>query len=69
MCFGGGSNTPAPPPAPVAPTPPKVLTTEQTAPVSTDEENIATNIDKKKKGTATLTIPLTSSAGSGVQVE
>ncbi len=67
MCFGGGSKAP-PAPEPVAPTPPKVNTTEQTAPASTDEDNTATNIAKKKKGTSNLTIPLTSTSGSGVQV-
>ena len=67
MCFGG-NNSPPPAPAPVAPLPPKINTTEQTAPASTDEDNIATNIDKKKKGTSSLTIPLTSTSGSGVQV-
>ena len=68
MCFGGGKTTPAPIPEPVAPAPPQVLTTEQTAPVSTDEENTANSIVKKKKGLTDLTIPLTSTSGSGVQV-
>ena len=67
MCFGGRSS-PAPIPEPVAPTPPKINTTEQTAPASTDEDNTSTNIVKKKKGTTDLTIPLTDTSGSGVQV-
>ena len=41
MCFGGGSSAP-PKSEPVAPTPPQVLTTEQTAPAPTDEDNTAT---------------------------
>ena len=67
MCFGGGGGSP-PDPKPVAPSPPQVLTTQQTEPVSTDETQEASNVKSKKKGVSLLTIPLTSTEGSGVQV-
>ena len=49
MCFGGGGNNAPPKSEPVAPAPPKINTTEQTAPAPTDEDNTATNIEKKKR--------------------
>ena len=69
MCFGGGSRpAPAPTPEPVAPNPPKVdATTEQTEPAPSEDDNTVSNINAKKKGTSLLTIPLTTTSGSGVQ--
>tara|TARA_Y100000592_G_scaffold14266_1_gene20310 strand:- start:308 stop:520 length:213 start_codon:yes stop_codon:yes gene_type:complete len=67
MCFGGGRSSP-PPPEPVAPNPPKVdATTEQTEPAPSEEDNTVSNIKAKTKGTSLLTIPLTTTSGSGVQ--
>ncbi len=67
MCFGGGSKAP-PKPEPVAPNPPQVTnTTEQTEPQPSEEDNTVSNIQSNTQGTSLLTIPLTTTSGSGVQ--
>ena len=68
MCFGGGRSQDPPKSEPVAPNPPAVTnTTEQTEPEPSEEDNTVSNIQKNKKGTSLLTIPLTTTEGSGVQ--
>ena len=67
-------SAPAPAPEPVAPQPPatqKLTTQSSPAPSDTEsgaDQNTGTTIVAKKKGTSNLTIPLTDTSGSGLQV-